>query len=82
MVRLPFDACSGETASTFNISQPLVCSGGLLPYSNSHYGLFIHELPTLPTNSPNLALSMALDSSKVGPATTSALQPDKRHESV
>lgn len=45
MVRLPFDACGRETASIFNISQPLVCSGSLLPYSDSHCALFIYELP-------------------------------------
>lgn len=65
MVRLPFGACGRETAPTFNISQPLLCSGSLLPYSYSHSGLFIHEPPhMLPTNSPNLAHSPALDSSK------------------
>lgn len=65
MVRHPFDAGGRETASTFNISQPLVCSGSLLPYSDSHCGLFIYELPIRsPTNSPNLALSTAIDGGK------------------
>lgn len=88
MVRLPFGACGRETAPTFNISQPLVCSGSLLPYSYSHSGLFIHEPPhTLPTNSPNLARSPALDSSKWvlslwAGRPAPALQPHKRHESV
>lgn len=40
MVRLSFEACSPETASIFNISQPLICSGSLI----SHCGFFIYEI--------------------------------------
>lgn len=55
MVRLSFDACSHETASIFNISQPLICSGSLIPYSRSHCSLFIYELSNmLPAKQPNL----------------------------
>lgn len=61
MVRLPFDACGGETALAFNISQPLVCSGRLLPYSYSHCGLFMYEIPIRCQLIPNLALSAAVD---------------------
>lgn len=65
MVRLPFDACGRETASIFNISQPLVCSGSLLPYSYSDCVLFIHEpllccqliASTRPSTRPQIAAS-------------------------
>lgn len=55
MVRLPFDARSHETASVFNISEPLICWGRLIPYSRSHPGSFIYELSNMsPAKRPNL----------------------------
>lgn len=55
MVGRSLGACSHGAASIFNISQPHICSGALIPYSCSHRGFFIYELSNmLPAKRPNL----------------------------
>lgn len=82
MVSLSFGAWSSGAVS-FNISQPFICSGSLLPYSYSRFGLFINDLPTLCQRNPPLGPRRQ----QVGPAvlaqaSASAPQPDQRAESV
>lgn len=82
MVSLSFGAWSSGAVS-FNISQPLICSGSLLPYSYSRFGLFINDLPTLCQRNPPLGpRRQQVGPAVLGQASASAPQPDQRDESV
>lgn len=59
------------------------CSGSLLPYSYSRFGLFINDLPTLCQRNPPLGpRRQQVGPAVLGQASASAPQPDQRHESV